>query len=357
MRRGNTDPPHNLIMVHPALTNYDPRRSGYYNKVTTLKKLGGGTGYSPMGRLWNVTKALAYPPKYPMGYRSSKYVTGVRRTRRTPFRGTNRVYSRKRRGSYRRSGRMRTGTKVRKHALGLFEGKRKNEIVRDNLAQVARFVTRINLLGGFGAGLTVPTGGDSIVESVFAGRECFMRGIKMTWLIENKSASQPIDVRIMCGWRNINAYDTLNISSDTSAIFRNTTNKKAPQKLLETAHGTSATENGDNAFWMLGNAPISKKHFHCEKDMTFRLGPTGTEEEQVFGSNVKRLEFWWELNNKRFQVKKSLLSTASTTDLEANANWWPVCYYYHVTPLAAGQAAATCDYYKSWQVYYKDPLG
>jgi len=346
-------------MVHPALTNYDPRRSGYYNKVNTLRKLGKGTGYSPMGRLWNATKALAYPPKLPMGYRSSKYVTGMGSGRRgTPFRGTNRVYNRKRSGSGRGRRRLRTGTKVRKHALGLFEGKRKNEIVRSNPAVAARFITRINLLEGFGSGLTVPTGGDnSIVTSIFAGREAFIRGVKMNWLIENLSATQPVDVRIICGWRKINAFATLDISADTSAIFKNTTSKKAPFKLDDTAHGSSAANFGDNAYWMLGTAPISKKHFHCEKDMTFRLGPTGSDQEQVFGSNVKRLQFWWELNNKRFVVKRQVLSTGTVADQEANANWWPVVYYYHVTPLAAGQAVATVDYNKSWQVYYKDPLG
>jgi len=279
------------------------------------------------------------------------------RPRGMPYRGTNRVYSRKRRGSYRRRGRMRYGTKVRKHALGLFEGKRKLEIVRSAPAVASRFVTRINLLEGFGAGLTVPTGGDSITEAVFAGRECFIRGFKMSWLIENKSADQPVDVRIICGWRNINAFPTLDVSADSSAIFKNTTNKKAPLKLLDTAHGSSSTNNGDNAYWMLGNAPISKKHFHCEKDMTFRLGPSASEQEQVFGSNIKRVQFWWELRNKRFQVKRQVLSTGTTVDLEANANWWPVVYYYHVTPLAAGQAVAAVDYYKSWQCYYKDPLG
>ena len=354
-------PPHNLIMVHPALTNYDPRRGDYYNKVTTLKKLGGGKptyGNQLMGKLYNVTKTLAYPPKLPMGYRTSKYVSSMGSGRRgTPFRGTNRVYTRKRRGSYRGGRRMRAGTRVRKHALGLFEGKRKLEVVRTNPAVAARLVTRINLLENFGAGVTVPSGGDNIVESVFAGRECFVRGFKMNWLISNLSATQPVDVRLICGWRNINAYDTLNISSDTSAIFKNTTNKKAPVKLNETAHGSSVTLNGDNAYWMLGNAPISKKHFHCEKDMTFRLGPTAIEQEQVFGSNVKRISFWWELNNKRFQVKKSLLSTAATADLESNANWWPVVYYYHTTPLATGTQAATVDYNKSWQCFYKDPLG
>jgi len=348
-------------MVHPALTNYDPKRGAYYNKVNTLKKLDNKKptyGNQLVSKLYNVTKSLAYPPKLPMGYRTSKYVARMGSTKKgTPYRGTNRVYSRKRRGSYSSRRRMRPGTKVRKQALGLFKGKRKLEIVRSNPAVAARFVTRINLMENFGADITVPTGGDSIVSSVFAGRECFVHEVKMSWLIENNSATQPVDVRVIYDWRNINAFATLDISADTSAIFKNTTNKKAPIKLLNTAHGSSSANDGNNAYWMLADTPINKKHFHCEKDMTFRLGPTKSDQEQVFGSNVKRLQFWWELNNKRFQVKRSLLSTASIVDLEANANWWPVVYYYHVTPLAARQAVATVDYNKSWQVYYKDPLG
>jgi len=352
--------------MFPGFLGYNTSRSEYWNKGDKLKRMartpypkqGGQPTAYHLKRFFNATKAIAYPPKYPMGYRNSKYVTGMGTGRRgTPFRGTNRVYTRKRRGSYRRGRRMRAGTKVRKHALGLFEGKRKLEIVRSNPAVAARFITRLNLLENFGAGITVPTGGDSIVSSVFAGRECFIRGFKMNWLISNLSPTQPVDVRIICGWRNINAYDGLNISADVSAIFKNTTNKKAPVKLDETAHGSSTADNGDNAYWMLGNAPISKKHFHCEKDITFRLGPTAIEQEQLFGSNVKRLSFWWELNNKRFQVKKSLLSTAATADLESNANWWPVVYYYHTTPLTTGTGPASVDYNKSWQCFYKDPLG
>jgi len=331
--------------IQQARDTYDAGRNlaGY-----TRDLYGNITSYFRRGNNTNSTRRL------PTG--ADNIYAG--RPRGMPSRGTNRVYSRKRRGSYRRRRRMRYGTKVRKHALGLFEGRRKLEIVRANPSVAARFVTRINLLENFGAGLTVPTGGDSIVTNVFAGRECFIRGFKMQWLVSNASETQPVDVRIICGWRKIAAFAGTPISSDTSAIFRNTTNKKAPLKLLETAHGSSTTENGDNAYWMLGTAPISKTHFHCEKDFTFRLGPGGNnDKEQVFGSNIKRFGFWWDLKNKRFTVKKQVLESATTETLEQNANWWPVVYYYHVTPLASGQETALVTYYKTWQCYYKDPIG
>jgi len=273
-----------------------------------------------------------------------------------PRRGTNRVWRRK---TTRKRRKLRYGTRVRKQALGLFEGKRKLEVARYNPGVPTNTITRLNCLENFGAGITVPSGG-SVVQSVFAGKDCFIRGVKATWLVENLSETQPIDVRIMCGWRRTRGLaEDAPITVDVGHIFKNTTNKRQPVGVRETAHGPNSLGfDGDGCVWQLGTAPIAKQHFHCAKDITFRLGPGGAnDKEQVFGSNIKRLQFWWELNNKKYTVKSSLLSTASIADLEANSNWWPVIYYYHTTPLARTEVVANCDYTKSWTVYYKDPMG
>jgi len=367
MRRGNTDPPHNLIM---DLVRYAPRgvipyaqyannvRNAYgqyrrgrdlYNRARYVQ--GNITQY--FNRTRGGTRSTSRSNRRPRG--ASFPESGMPR-RSMPFRGTNRVWNRKRRTKRRK---LRYGTKVRKQALGLFEGKRKLEVARYNPAVPARALTRINILENFGAGLTVPTGG-SIVQSVFAGKDCFIRGCKMTWFFENLSETQPVDVRIICGWRKTTGLpEDATITVDVGHIFKNTTNKRQPVGLTETAHGpNSAGFDGDGAVWMLGSAPIAKTHFYCAKDMTFRLGPGGNnDKEQVFGSNIKRMQFWWEMNNKKYTVKSSKLSTVTIADLESNSNWWPVVYYYHTTPLARTEVASTIDVTKSWQVYYKDPLG
>jgi len=353
-------------MVHPALTNYDPRRGDYYNKVNQLKRLAGGRptyGNRLVTKLYNVTKSLAYPPKLPMGYRSSRYVargTGLRRG--TPYRGTNRVYYRKRRGSYRRNRRMRPGTRVRKEALGLFEGKRKVEVVRNSAITTAVTPVRTNLVGEIVNPLTnVGTGGDSIATSVtMAGREVFLRGIKIQMLAINDSTTTPVDVRIICGWRKINGDAALNIVGGVNVpfhIFKNTSNGKGAVQLNETAHGNSSGENGDNARWLLANAPLDPKVFHCEKDMTFRLGPANVEEEQIYGDNRKRVSIWWDLKNKRWGFKQQMQSTTTTLEREGAANWWPVMYFYHTVPLSETQPATTVNYWHSWITYFKDPLG
>jgi len=312
-----------------------------------------------MGRLWNATKAIAYPPKYPMGYRNSRYVkpSGRGMRRGTPSMGTNRVYYRKRT----RRTRLRRGTRVRKQALGLFEGKRKVEVVRNTALGVVT-LNRTQLLGEIVNPLTnVGTGGDSIASNVtMAGRECFMRGIKIQMLAINASTTTPVDVRIICGWRKVNADAALNIVSGVNVpfhIFKNTSNGKGAVQLNETAHGNSSGANGDNARWLLANAPIDSKVFHCEKDMTFRLGPTNVDEEQIYGDNRKRLNIWWDLKNKRWGFKQNMQSTTSVADREQAANWWPCMYFYHVSPLTETQEAATVNYWHSWITYFKDPLG
>jgi len=284
-----------------------------------------------------------------------------------PNRGVNRVMRfKRRRGRYKRR-RMRYGTRVRKQALGLFEG-RKNVTPRSFLngaALPARQMIKVSLLSPLSNPTTlvnaVQSGAAAASQDLFSGRSIFVRGFKINAIFTNNSTSLPIDVRIICGWRKINAQESIVISdigtTPEFAIFKNTSTHQGARKLDETAHGDATGFNGTNDPYLLGRAPIDKKVFHVEKDMMFRLGPSAVEQEQVFGSNVKRMSWWWDLRNKKWSVKNAVSPTASVNDKEQLANWWPVVYYYHITPLSAGPATATCDYQMSHVVYWKDPIG
>jgi len=350
-------------MVHPALTNYDPRRSGYYNKVQTLKKLGRGTSYSsPMGRLWNATKAIAYPPKYPVGYRKSRYVTGGMRGQWNgggPSRGVNRVVNRKR---YRRRRRLRYGTKVRKQALGLFEGRRSvvNQTFLTGASVTARTVGRVSLMEPLTNPTTeIATNSSETVQRTLSGTGCFLRGFKIQMLFSNESTTTPVDVRIICGWRKFftNVDTAVDTGSSRFEIFKNSITQRAPVQLIETANGTGGGVVSTNDVYMLGKAPLSSKYFHCEKDFSFRLGPNNTTSEEVFGSNIKRLQFWWDLHNKQYKFKTAVAPGSSEATVEKAATFWPCVYFYHTTPLQPGEAAAPVNYYMSHVIYWKDPIG
>jgi len=349
-------------MVHPALTNYDPRRSGYYNKVQTLKRLGSPSGPSVMGRFWNATKAIAYPPKYPMGYRSSKYVTGGMRGQWNgggPSRGVNRVVNRKR---YRRRRKLRYGTKIRKQALGLFEGRRLVVVQTYlNAAPVAaRAIGRVPLT----VPLTNPTSDISlnaseVVQKTMSGVSCFLRGFKINMLMSNESTTTPVDVRIICGWRKF--YSNVDTAPNTNFnrfhIFKNTITKRAPVQLDDTANGSTGGTSSTQDVYMLGKAPLSSKYFHCEKDFSFRLGPNNTTAEEIFGSNIKRLSFWWDLKNKQYRLKAALAPGATESQAEQAASFFPCVYFYHTTPLQPNAATADVNYYMSHTIYWKDPIG
>ena len=283
-----------------------------------------------------------------------------------PGRGVNRVKRFKRRGRRRR--RMRFGTKVRKQALGLFEG-RVNVIANTYLTGApipARTMGKVALMTELSNPATlvnaVQTGADSSTQDLFSGRSIFVRGFKINMFVVNNSTENPVDVRIICGWRKINANETIVISdigtTPEFSIFKNTTTNQGMRTLAETAHGDAAGFSGTNDPYLLGRAPIDKKAFHCEKDFMFRLGPSAIAQEQVFGSNTKRISFWWDLKNKKWSVKNTVSPTATVLEKEQLANWWPVVYFYHITPLAATTGAAgDCAYRMSHKIYWKDPLG
>jgi hypothetical protein len=311
-----------------------------------------------------LARNIAYPQNWNnstlaarMGYGGS----GLRRG--TPMRGTNRVYYRKyRRGRYKRR-RMRYGTRIRKNALGLFEGKKHTELVRETKV-VTNQVNRTLLM----ADLSNPTvgvvdGGDNIQTSVFAGRQIHVRGIKINALVVNPDVSQPIDCRIIMGWRKLNTSNAPNVNINASStqfrIFKNTFDNKGGCLLIQTNHGDSTGYTTDSAQWLLANAPIDKKVFYCAKDISFRLGPNSSGGEDTFGSNTKRLNIWWELNNKRYGFKNNVPPTATADEIEKEANWFPVMYFYHVAPLSPTVPDPTIEasFWHSWTIYFKDPLG
>lgn len=287
----------------------------------------------------------------------SRKTVGTGNRRGSPWRGSNRVYYRKRKRTGYRRRKLRWGTAVRKNALGLFEGKRKLEVIRTTTL-ASRSLNRTALLGEFTNPTVGLSSGGSLVSSEFAGRECFIRGFKINFLAINSSTAAETDVRIICGWRKINAQPDQDITSATNSIFhifRNTTNGNGAVELLETAHGTSAAGVADGAVWMLNNAPIDKKVFHVEKDISFRLGPDTFDGEQVFGGNRKKMSFWWDLKNKRWQNKVANTASATVTEVEQNANWFPCMYFYHTPPTVT--TSFNVDFLHSWITYYKDPLG
>jgi hypothetical protein len=131
-------------------------------------------------------------------------------------------------------------------------------------------------------------------------------------------------------------------------IFKNTDNGEDGVLLNETAMGIKQTP------WLYGRAPLSKKVFHCEKDMIFRLGPTTAAGEEVFGSNRKPLSIWWDLKNKKNGFKHPTTTAFNQVSREINMDWWPAVYVYHVTP--DSDTAATISFNYDYTVYYRDPL-
>jgi len=269
--------------------------------------------------------------------------------------------SRKRRGRRRR---LRWGTKVRKQALGLFEGKRyvtplatQNDVAS---SEVQRIALLPGLLRDFDkdthddvpglVDVSQPQGSATIATSKFKGLQFMIRGCKFNMLVKNESLILPIVVRVICGWRRTYAdMGGTAMGVNTLHIFRNTDDKTRMVPLNLTA----AAQRG--AAWRNINAPIDKTAFHVEKDFSFHLGPKDANEEQVHGSAVKSISFWWEMRNKRMNFISDLLPTDSALDKENKMTWYPVVMFYHQSPESG--AAVVADYFYDFCVYYKDPQG
>lgn len=268
----------------------------------------------------------------------------------------NRVITR-----YKKKGRRRLpyGTRIRKHALGLFEGKK---YIRASTGEVDNVIGNNPIRGRLlddmknfqvsADAWPAHTGQATIATKERVGRETIIRGIKLDMLVQNKSVSGTVDVRIILGWRKINAEPNLDISVANAQfhIFKDTLRDKEPVLINESNHVIINQPQ-------LGiKAPISKKYFHLERDIVFRLGPTNSAAEAVFGPDVKHISLWWELNNKRNRLKEDTPASSTQNQREAAMEWYPVYYIYHCNPFDSAQTD-TVSHTASWVVYYKDPLG
>jgi len=270
--------------------------------------------------------------------------------------------TRKRRGRRRK---LRWGTRVRKSALGLFEGKRYVTPVAVINNAAAGDIQRIALFPGLlqntdkdthddvpgPVDVSQPLGVSSIATSKVTGLEFMVRGCKFNLMCQNEATGAPAVVRVICGWRRTYAdMGGTAMGVNTLHIFRNTDNNTRMVPLNLTASAQR------NANWRNTNAPIDRKAFHVEKDFTFHLGPKGTAEEQVHGNNTKSVSFWWEMRNKRMNFISDLLPGDSALDKENKMTWYPVVMFYHnpPEPTAGGEAV---DFTYDFCVYYKDPRG
>jgi len=268
----------------------------------------------------------------------------------------------------RRRRRLRWGTKVRRSALGLFEGKRYVQPLAVQSNVLANAVQRIALLPGLirnfdkdtqdnvGAPTDVsqPMGSQTIQTAKVTGLQCMIRGCKFNMLVTNEGELNPVVVRMICGWRRTYAdMGGTAMGVNTLHIFRNTDDKTKMVPLNLTA----AAQRG--AVWRNPNAPIDKTAFHVVKDFTFHLGPKGStttpNEEAIHGNNTKSLSFWWEMHNKRMNFISDLLPGDSALDKENKMTWYPVVIFYHSCPENAIEPFCTYSY--DFCVYYKDPRG
>jgi len=281
---------------------------------------------------------------------------------------SNPILHRKRGRRRRRRRKLRWGTKVRKQALGLFEGKRyvtpvavQNDIDSD-------VPQRIALLPGLLQNtdkdthddvpglvdVSQPLGVSTIATSKITGLQFMVRGCKFNMIVKNENTTHPAVVRMICGWRRTYAdMGGTAMGVNTLHIFRNTDNKTRMVPLNLTA----AAQRG--AVWRNATAPIDKAAFHVVKDFTFLLGPkpstTTPNEEAVHGNHRKSISFWWEMYNKRMNFISDLLTTDSALDKENKMTWYPVVIYYHSNPENA--TTVNVDYTYDFCVYYKDPRG
>jgi len=288
-------------------------------------------------------------------------------THRAVFRSGvgNPVVSRKRTKRRGRRRRLRWGTRIRKQALGLFEGKRYVQPVAVLSNVASSDVQHVAMLPGLlqntdkdthddvidPTDVSQPLGVSTIATSKITGLEFMIRGAKINMLCVNDSTTLPVVVRVICGWRRTFAdMGGTAMGVNTLHIFRNTDNKTRMVPLNLTAAAQR------NAPWRNSAAPIDKTAFHVEKDFTFMLGPKAPDEEQVHGNSHKSISFWWELNNKRMKLISDLLPGDSALEKENKMTWYPVIMFYHQSHETSAPTS-TVDYYYDFCVYYKDPRG
>ena len=266
----------------------------------------------------------------------------------------NRIISRKRGRSRGRRRKLRFGTQVRKQALGLFEGKRYGRVQAFNgvLSNVMSRFEPMDLMTTYETPaadtaqgmLTIPTG-------LRQGLKIFVRGIRIQLHIRNNQATQPVDVRIICGWRKHSALGKALLDPPAEYyhwIFKNRSTTQEPVAL-------NATTEFLNMPCSTVMAPLaSSKHFVCAKDMVIRLGANNGGDENA-GENFHLMKIWWELNNKINKLEKDDTDSVPG-DAEQLMDWYPVVYVYHTDPSNVTPTSdVTYNFYS--KVYWKDPLG
>jgi len=264
---------------------------------------------------------------------------------------SNRVVSRKRIRSRGRRRRLRFGTRVRKQALGLFEGKRHGR-VSSVTSLTALSVKRMTPMEGMVTAESFPAsqGSLTIQQAERHGLKIFVRGIRFNAHFSNKNTTQPVDLRLILGWRKKpRDGGAVGTAGEEMAIFKNRDTTKEPVLL-------DATDEALNLKCSAGTAPLcASKYFYCAKDMMVRLGPKAADSSE--GSSFRFIKMWWELNNKVNQLEKDELSAAAN-NTEKIMDWYPCLYYYGVDPSNSGvspvvnvtvKIVSTC--------YWKDPHG
>jgi len=259
-------------------------------------------------------------------------------------------YRRSRRGSYRRR-KLRWGTKVRKQALGLFEGKRNVVANTDVLNRAQNSIHVVSLFSQFVNDQASAEVG-KIKTARFNGRGVHIRGIKFNLWAFNKTITHPVIVRVICGWRQVYAdVGSAAQGVNTLSIFRNTDTKEKARTLAETADWLR------NVTWRTTKAPIDKSAFRVAKDMTFHLGPSDKEDEQNHGNAFKQLSFWWEMNNKILHTRTEIDPLDDVNTQAKKLNFYPVIMIYHCNPEVGNTVTSLVDLKYDYCVYWKDPLG
>jgi len=259
-------------------------------------------------------------------------------------------YRRVKRRRYRRR-KLRWGTKVRKQALGLFEGKRLVVANQDRDNRDQNVILNIALFNNFISD-TSTTDGGTIQTSKFNGRGVHIRGVKFNLWCFNKTITHPTIVRVICGWRRIYAdVGTTGQGTNALSIFKNTDSKEKARLLTETADWTR------NVTWRTTKAPIDKSAFHVAKDMTFHLGPSDKEDEQNHGNALKQTTFWWEMNNRLLHTRTRIEETDDANTRGKKLSFYPVVMIYHNNPEVGTAVSTLIDIKYDFVVYWKDPLG
>jgi len=259
---------------------------------------------------------------------------------------------------YRRTGRrrrryrkLRWGTKVRKQALGLFEGKR---LVVNKQTIAAREQNNPWIEYMFKNFVTDSDATEvTEIKSVeFAGRAINLRGIKINLWLFNKTITHPVVVRIICGWQKVYAdVGSAAQGVNQKSIFRNTDTKERARQLNECAPWQRGVT------WRQCTVPIDKQAFHVEKDMTVHLGPSDKDDEQNHGNALKQMAFWWEFNNRKLTARVDIASTDDTNTRLKKLSFNPVMFVYHCNPEVGTDTTSLVDYKYDYCVYWKDPLG